>query len=53
MSKPLTPEQVSAAMRFYAITFALPGKPKPIDPVSVPGAPTPQPTGNNQPKDHP
>jgi hypothetical protein len=29
MSKPLTPKQVSAAMRFYAIALTPPGVPKP------------------------
>jgi len=56
VSKPLTPEQVSAALRFYAITFAPPGKPKPNpfpDPVSVPCASTQPPSINPDPKDRP
>lgn len=56
MSKPLKPEQVAAAMRFYEITFAPIRKP----PASLDGerAPAPgdlpQPPSNPQPeKDHP
>lgn len=40
MSKAPTPEQVSAALRFYAVALGPPGKPKPWPDCQMPAAPT-------------
>jgi hypothetical protein len=54
MSKPLKPEQVRAALRFYAIALGPPGKPKPWPDFKTPAAPPlTAPPINPEPKDRP